>query len=153
MITQTKFSVSHISHITIWHAVLTSTNNALIYFPIRLSMAEARRFPVVLQNQGPVFQKTLKDVTGNILRSPTTGQPINMFNAEMRELIEQGKIRIIHKVNPGYVYFTTNLYDETTFQTDRDNGSEFPWTEYAVYFDEDFQEPPKSRMLIYRHRQ
>lgn len=135
----------------IWATVLTTTNNDVIYFPIRL-MAE-RRFPVVIQNQGPVFQKTLRDVTGSLLLSPTNGRPLNMFSVELRDLLEEGKIRVIHRVDPGYVYFVTNTYDERMFQSDRDNGSEFPYTEYYVYFDEDFKEPPRSRRLIYRHRQ
>ena len=114
---------------------------------------DSRRFPVVIQNQGPVFQKELRDVTGCILRSDETGQPINMFQKEMNDMLEDGRIRMIHKLNPGYVYFVTNEYDKQMFISDRDTGSEYPYTEYSVYFDEDFRTPKKPGWAIYRQRQ
>lgn len=112
-----------------------------------------RRYPVLLVNQGKLYAQQLKDVSGNIIRSPETGRPINIFHAEMAKLIEDGAIRMIHKITPGYVYIVTNQYEERMFQHERDEGSEFPHTEYSVYFDDDFVRPTNSRWAQYREQQ
>lgn len=126
------------------------------YFPrIGFAMARetVRRYPVVLLNQGKLYAQLLRDVTGNIIRSPETGMPLNIFQDEMARLIDDGAIRMIHKLTPGYVYIVTNHYDEQMFKHEREEGSEFPHTEYSVYFDEDFIAPRNSPWARYREQQ
>lgn len=113
----------------------------------------ATRYPVALINQGKLHAQQLYDVNGNIIRNPETGLSVNVFQPEMEDLVNDGAIRLIHKVTPGYVYIVTNTHDESTFKYERDNGSEYPGTEYSVYFDDDFTPPRNSRWAYYREQQ
>lgn len=156
MMQHSRSSRSTSIQMTIVHAVLNMTPTDVTYFSrLVTDMAReiVRRFPIVLLNQGKLYAQQLVDVTGNTIRSPETGRPLNIFQDEMARLIENGDIRLIHKVTPGYVYIVTNSYDEQMFKHERDHGSEFPHTEYSVYFDEDFTMPRYSAWAYYRERQ
>lgn len=131
----------------------TMTYTFAIYFPRYQAMSQDanvphRRYTVVLKDEGKLHAPQLRDVNGNILRD-TDGRVLSIFDQELSDLIKDGAVRFIHKVNPGYVYIVTNTTDELVFQHERDNGSEHPYTQYTVYFDDDFVAPNRSPWAHY----
>lgn len=82
------------------------------------------------------YSGTLYDVDGNVLRGET-GARLNVFKEEMKDMLVDSKIRVIHYMGkePTYIYFITDHIQMFRFQEERKNGSENPHKEYHVYLD------------------
>ena len=95
------------------------------------------RFQVKYRLHWNVYADRLYDVDGDLLINDS-GKELNFFMREMRELLEDGKIRVIHNIRIGYRYFITSLEQEARFLREKEYGSEEPTT-YHIYPDEDYE--------------
>jgi len=96
------------------------------------------RFPVKYDVHRNVYAQRLYDLDGDMICGED-GVPLNVFRREMRELLEDGKIRVVHNIRTGYRYFITSLEQENRFLREREHGSLMPQSTYHIYADEDYE--------------
>jgi hypothetical protein len=92
--------------------------------------------PVKIVYHNNRYAGTLYDVDGNVLRGES-GQRLNVFREEMKDMLVDSKIRVIHYMTrePTYIYFITDHIQMFRFQEERKKGSPDPNKEYHVYLD------------------
>lgn len=100
------------------------------------SSSEHERFPVRLVYHHNRYEGKLYDVDGNLLRGET-GQILNVFKEELKDMMRNGKIRFMHYMNkePTYAYFIVDAEQLGRFHIERMDGAPKPDKEYHVYPD------------------
>lgn len=67
-----------------------------------------------------------------------SGHPLNVWKTELKDLLDNKKIRFIHHLatEPTYCYFVQNEKQAERFQMERELGSPAPYRRYHIYLDE-----------------
>lgn len=99
------------------------------------------KYTIKIKNAGNIYSKTLKDVDGNPLTNEW-GDEVNVFSKEITRLFKERKIRILHRIDPGYRYFITSSAQLDRFLREREEGAPLEHIKYFVYFDEDMNFNP-----------
>ena len=102
------------------------------------SSDDERTYPISLRYHRNRYAGILYDVEGRVLTG-MTGEPLNVFKEEMKDMMVEKKIRFIHCLHhePTYAYFTITTEQQTRFQEERINGSLDRDKVYHVYIDTD----------------
>lgn len=91
-------------------------------------------FPITLRHAGSTYARKLRDVDGFYLIGER-GNFLNVYNVEMKEALQQKKIRAIHHLRKGYFYFVQTEEQLRRFRKEREDGSDLENVVYWVYFD------------------
>jgi hypothetical protein len=99
-------------------------------------MSEPELYPVRFIYHNNTYSGTLYDVDGNVLIGET-GQKLNIFKEEMKDMLIAKKIRYIHYMGkePTYSYFITESGQVDRFILERLEGGPNPDKYYHVYPD------------------
>lgn len=109
--------------------------------------------PIKLINKGTIYGKILVDVDGCVLHDKD-GNLLTLYSRALRTAMEEGKIRCIHALYPGYRYFVRSQWQYDRFVQDREFGVEDPNRCYCIYTDDDFSVDltPNSHKVVYKHQ-
>lgn len=93
-------------------------------------------FPVRMVYHHNRYKGILYDVDGNVLRGES-GQLLNVFCEEMKDMMIDNKIRFMHYLTkePTYSYFITSPEQLGRFHIERTEGSREPGKSFHVYPD------------------
>lgn len=100
------------------------------------SSTHQERFPIRLQLRHGVYHRHLYDVEGALLVG-LSGNPLHVFNGELKDEIDAKRVRCIRDIRCGYRYFVTSVEQWNRFMEHRKYGSLYFRVTYHIYPDED----------------
>lgn len=103
------------------------------------SSASEPSYPVTIIFCGSnLYSSRLRDLDGFYLQD-YHGKNLNVYTKELSEYLNNKSIRVIHRVNPGYRYFTTSVAQYNAFKKIREDGWTYsaPGQCFYLYDDED----------------
>lgn len=95
------------------------------------------KYAVRINDCGSTYARKLYDVDGFVLMDETTGDFLHVYTRLMKDAFDSGRLRVIHNVREGYVYFITNDEQSRRFQEERKEGSDIRGVTYYVYMDKE----------------
>lgn len=97
---------------------------------------EESLYPIRFNYLRNTYSSVLYDVDGNVLVGET-GQILNVYKEELKDMLQQKKIRYLHylQTEPTYTYFITSTEQLERFHADRQEGSPVMGKTYHVYTD------------------
>lgn len=94
-------------------------------------------FPIHFVIRKNCYKQYLYDIDGCLIRGGD-GKPLNVFQHEMMERFDNGSLRIVRVLEPGYRYFVQRQSQQDRFIREREQGgSECRFRSYHIYVDED----------------
>lgn len=94
-----------------------------------------RLYPIKFRDCGSAYNRKLYDVDGFVLLGED-GSLLNVYNKEMKRAFDKKKLRVIHNVSKGYVYFITSEAQRQRFINERENGCQDMYDRtYFIYKD------------------
>lgn len=98
--------------------------------------SDERLFPIRFQYHKNRYAGILYDVEGKVITG-MTGEPLNVFKEELKDMMVENKIRFIHHTTkePTYAYFVLNDWQKNKFILERTEGSPTMNKTYHVYPD------------------
>lgn len=96
-------------------------------------------YPVHLHFLGPnLYRGTLYDVNGAPLVS-RSGRHLSVYTPEIKDAFDNGELRFLHRVSPGYRFFITSVRQYNEFIQARNNHwmSPSPDMRFYIYEDDD----------------
>lgn len=93
-------------------------------------------YRVSIKDCGSTYARRLYDVDGFVLQDDE-GNFINVYSKEMRNMIDQGRIRAIRSLRNNYLYFITYDAQRRRFKEEREIGSKHQRVTYYVYRDKE----------------
>lgn len=99
--------------------------------------SDERLYPIKMVYHRNRYASVLLSVDGDELTGET-GERLNVFKEEMKDMLMEKKIRCIHYMTkePSYIYFVVDQEQAERFQLDRDHGCRWPNRSYHVYLDD-----------------
>lgn len=97
-------------------------------------------YRVAIKDRGSTYASRLYDVDGFVLMDDD-GNFLNVFNATMKQYLDEQKIRAIRSIKEGYLYFIQHDEQRRRFKHERVYGSEFEHMKYHVYRDKEDYAP------------
>lgn len=95
-----------------------------------------KRFPIRIQLRPGTYHRHLYDVDGALLVGQS-GNPLHVFNKELKNEMDAKRVRLIRNLRCGYRYFVTSLEQWNRFMEHRKNGTLYFRITYHLYPDED----------------
>lgn len=101
-----------------------------------MSETTPKTFPIGVILRKSCNRQFLYDVDGNVIRG-VNGDPLNVFKPEMAAKFDDGSLRIIRVISPGYRYFVQRQAQQDRFMEEREKGAPIEYRTYHLYVDED----------------